>query len=113
MKSCSCEEIKDCEEVGSCEETKNCKEFKDWKDVKMQKVLFPPRDEELQIKDCEEVKIYCSSAKARRNSGKEALAKRSMIAKKIKDGDGKMNCCTCEEIMDGKEIEYSEVVEIG
>ena len=77
------------------------------------KLLFPPRDEELQSKDGEEVKICCSSAKAMKNSGKEALTKRSMIAKKIKDCDGVRNCCTCEEIMDGKEIEYSEVVKTG
>ena len=47
------------------------------------------------------------------NSGKEALTKRSMMAKKVKDCDGVRNCGTCEEIMDGKEIEYSEVVKIG
>ena len=48
-----------------------------------------------------------------KNPGKEALAKRSRIAKKIKDCDGVRNCCTCEEIMNGQEIEYSEVVKIG
>ena len=50
MKSCSCDEIKDCEEVGSCKEMKNCKEFKDWEDVKMQKLLFPRRDEDCQAR---------------------------------------------------------------
>ena len=45
------------------------------------KMLSPRRDEDLQSKDYEEVKIYCSSAKAMKNSGKETLTKRSMIAK--------------------------------
>ena len=80
---------------------------------KIKKMLFPRRDEELQSKECEEVKICCSSTKAMKNAGKETLAKRSRIAKKIKDCDGVRNCCSCEEIMDGKEIEYSEVVKIG
>ena len=56
--------------------------------------MFLQRDEELQsedcedlnsceeIKDCEEVKICGPSAKAMKNSGKEALAKRSRIAKR-------------------------------
>lgn len=48
-----------------------------------------------------------------KNSGKEALAKRLRIAKKIEDCDGVRDCCTCEEILDGKEIEYSEVAKIG
>ena len=48
-----------------------------------------------------------------KNAGKETLAKSSRIAKKIKDCDGERNCCSYKEIMDGKEIEYSEVVKIG
>ena len=56
--------------------------------------MFRQREEELQsndgedvksckeTKDYEEVKIVGSSAKAMKNSGKEALAKRSRIAKR-------------------------------
>ena len=66
------------------------------------------------MRNCsEEVKISCSSANAMNNSGKEALAKRLRIAKRIEDCDGVRDCCTCEEILDGKEIEYSEVAKIG